>query len=405
MTSASPEIVSTPTPSLLVQEGDAASPEVGGRFSRIACASLNDEGEVAFSADLSGAAVPGALFLRSRSSKNKNAMRALLRAGDPAPGGGRYTGFSDLDLASFRTDRRREVMLSFRAELEGGPSPEGLFLWTRDGVRVIALAGTEAARGGIFRSFARPTLIVVQARSGAGYILAYEATFQSGARSVVVHPSYAEPLDTLTTGDLLGEQEVLDFSMSRMAGCLSCVVQLRGKDGETAREVTFVKHGMTVHGGSLREGAQFPALGTVRTIAGPPAVSLQTAFAAVAFADGANALVTADVLGGAQVFARSGDVSPGLADDPIDSFGPPISNAAFPLSCPPGLVAPVRLRSGRSALWSAVFSGVMPLQGEQRLLSLEGGDAVPVKLTNHGTLLLRQGGLWRVIEGLFGPVD
>lgn len=400
MTSASPEIVSTATPSLLVQEGDPAIAEVGGRFSKIACASLDDEGEVSFSADLSGAAVPSALFLRS-----KNRVRTLLRAGDPAPGGGRYMNFSDLDLASFRTDRRREVMLSFRAELESGPSQEGLFLWTRDGVRVIALAGTESSRGGIFQSFARPTLVVAQTRSGPGFILAYEASLQSGARSVVVHPSYAEPLDTLATGDLLGEQEVLDFSLSRMAGCLSCVVQLRGKDGETAREVAFVNHGMTVHGGSLREGAQFSTLGTVRTIAGPPAVSLQTAFAAVDFANGASALVTADVLGGAQIFARSGDVSPGLPDDPIESFGPPISNAAFPLPCPPGLVAPVRLRSGRRALWSAVFSGVMPLQGEQRLLPLEGGDAVPVKLTNRGTLLLRQGGRWMMIEGLFGPVD
>jgi hypothetical protein len=174
--------------------------------------------------------------------------------------------------------------------------------------------------------------------------------------------------------------------------------------GETAREVTFVKHGMTIHGGSLREEAQFPTLGTVREIAGPPAVSLQIAFAAIDFANGTSALVTCDLLGGAQIFARSGDIGPDLPDDPIESFGPPISNAAFPLPSPPGVVAPVRLRSGRPALWTAFFSGVMPLQGRQRLLPLEGGDAVPVKLTNRGMLLLRQGDRWMTMEGLFEPL-
>jgi hypothetical protein len=406
MTSATPNIASVDPLSLrlLLPPGEPECAGPGGSDSTIADASLDDAGTMAWSADLSEPGVASALFLQS-----ENGTRTLLQAGEAAPGGGRYKRFSELDIASCSTKDGDLELLLFRAELEGCSSREGLFLWTRDSIRVIALAGTVAPRGGIFQSFARPSLVAVGARSGPGFVLAYEASMRSAARSVIVHPSYAPPVETLAIGDLLGEDEVQEFSLSRMAGCLGCAARLRGKSGQPRNQLVFVKHGLTLHGGGLQEGARFPSQGRVDRIIGAPTVSLQTAFAAIEFAGGASALVASDVVGNAQVFARSGDLEIGLSGDPIASFGPPVSNAAFPVLGRFGVAAPVRLQSGRNALWSAVFSEVLPLKGEQRLLPLQSGNAIPIKLTNRGALLLRLSSQqgperWIKLEGLFEPM-
>ncbi|HXG65964.1 MAG TPA: hypothetical protein VNO70_12740 [Blastocatellia bacterium] len=412
---------------VIVMESDAAPAELGGTIAKILAGTISDSGDVALSVSLAESSAGSAILLASG-----GAPRVLLRAGDAAPGGGRYKAFSDLDLALLSIESARKPILLFRAELAGGPASEGIFLWQPEDVEVVALAGQPSPRGHTYKSFshlsiisAHPILVLSK--------LAFVATMEDGKKSVMLKNSSDTLYENLTTGDVIGpraNEVVNDFTISRLGFSLSCIVQVHRKGNKKVRYRKVITiDGFLAVGNALKEGVRYPVLGKVKRIFEPPAMHFQQGYAAIAFKSGVSALATRDIDGASEVFAKTGDTTADVPGETIESFGPPISSSfrlrtfdeTGEISGPAGIISPVRLSGGRMALWLRVFTHAVPrLDGTVRLL-LIGGSATldgqeltlrsftPVKLSNRGALLLRgtvgegdtaRDGLF-VMDGLF----
>ncbi|MBS0562175.1 MAG: hypothetical protein JSR21_19180 [Proteobacteria bacterium] len=113
----------------------------GGTFDRFDVVSqpveapVNARGQVAFYATVLHAAGREGIFLAERGRIAKVAA-----FGDPVPGGGVLAAFSDHPLPRLNAAGH----VAFAAHIAGGRSPEGIFLATEDGLRPIALAGDDA---------------------------------------------------------------------------------------------------------------------------------------------------------------------------------------------------------------------------------------------------------------------
>lgn len=403
---------------VIAMESDPAPAELSGTYSKIDGATVDDSGEIAFSASLSDSTVSSAILFKSGDDTH-----VLLRSGEQAPDGGRYKKFGELDLSRFSWMGTEGVFLLFRAEMEGSSAPEGVFMWMPDGVRTIALAGGKSPRGSTYNSFAHLTLSATTTSTGVGFSLAFVAEMQEGSKSIITYISVRTPMEALAIGDRLGEDQVTDFVISQMgAVTLSCVADLRSSSNDRRfREViSILDDGAIIHGTMLREGARFDTVGKVKRILAPPAISFQTAFAAVQIKGGVSALAIRDAVGNAGLFAKTGDTAPSLPGETFQNFNPPISNANYPTLGSRGIISAVRLSGGRSALLAWLFKNTIPFEPESRLLLVEGDHLntaqspvfvafSPVKLSNKGMLLLRgtvgegdaaRDGLF-VIDGLF----
>ncbi|MEE9173080.1 MAG: choice-of-anchor tandem repeat NxxGxxAF-containing protein [candidate division NC10 bacterium] len=120
----------------------------GGRFHPFfsdMTTTLNDAGEVAFAATVSGSTAPVGIFLG-----DGRVVLSLVRSGDPAPGGGSFTSVRDPSLNDAGA-------VAFRGML--GSSTEGIFLRSSTG-QLTAVARTDdpAPRGGLFRNFGHPAM-------------------------------------------------------------------------------------------------------------------------------------------------------------------------------------------------------------------------------------------------------
>lgn len=157
-------------------------------MAQVSSPSLDDNGNVAFSADY-------AAFLRT-----KDTMRIVAAFGDPAPGGGIFTvagqpavksgkvafyasalqpsrsgtfiseGLSITQVVAIGTPAPDVGIFSYARELamndEGevvclgstAPGGEGIFLYSHDTIRVLARAGTPAPGGGVSSYFGYPSL-------------------------------------------------------------------------------------------------------------------------------------------------------------------------------------------------------------------------------------------------------
>jgi hypothetical protein len=129
----------------------------GGSFDRFGVtpqpiiAPVNARGQVAFYATVLRAPGREGIFLADTSGITKIAV-----FGDAAPGGGTLAGFTALPLPALNANGH----VAFGAEIAGGRATEGLFLATEDGIRVIALAGDDApgVPAGVLIGFSSPAL-------------------------------------------------------------------------------------------------------------------------------------------------------------------------------------------------------------------------------------------------------
>jgi hypothetical protein len=393
-------------PRLVAMEAAPAPLEIGGTYAKIIASSINGSGEAAFSASLSGSATTSAIFLCANGE-----TRAIVRSGDEAPGGGNYSAFGELDLTVTHPAGGNMNLLMFRAEIEGGPGAEGIFLWSPEGVQEIALAGEQSPRGNTYKSFSALSIVSVSPTEGH-YKRAFVAAMENNKKSVMFKASYDQLFEILTTGDVLQPKRdvVEDFVIGRLGFSLGCVIQAHRKSKINKHyKKVIILDGFLVTGDALRDGVRFPVLGKVKQIFDPPAMNFQQAYASIEFKSGVSALATRDVDGGSSIIAKSGDTTTEAPSEVIQNFGPPVSSPFREftsddfgeVSGPFGIVSPVHLHADRVALWLGVFTSKIPsFVGGTRVLLTDGrvvldGQEVtlvafsPVKLTNTGILLVR----------------
>ena len=104
----------------------------GGTFSTLESASLNDNGAIAFVADVSGATASQGVFL-----VYKGAVTSALLQGSAVPGGGTFSAFDSVSLND-------GGVVAFVADVSGGASGQGLFLINKSTVTAVVLQGSPA---------------------------------------------------------------------------------------------------------------------------------------------------------------------------------------------------------------------------------------------------------------------
>lgn len=366
--------------------GDPVAFRSGGSYARIGSSSINDRGEIAFAAELVGstaeAATPAIVHVVGGRSTT------LVRAGEPAPDGGRYAGFGEVDLGE-------DGSLLFEAGLAGTAADRGLFLRTESGTREVARAGA----GFPHASFGPLSLVSYQLPDGPYFRLAYVAHTLDGRRSLVIWPSYRDQSTVLTTGDPVAGGTLADFTISRGAFAVCVIAQIRS--GATSRRVVLlVNEDQVLWDPRLRDGATLPDLGRITRVREGSGMYVHHGFVATELDDGRTVLVLRSGGGDPEVFARTGDTAPGLAGQQMTRFGPVLANNGLPDGGPCGIACPVELSGGARALWLGVFASQRPMAGAA-IVPLFAGDYTddqpaarvdtftPVKLTNTGSLLLR----------------
>jgi hypothetical protein len=123
----------------VVRVGDPAPG--GGQFTALRNPSLNDSGQVAFIGSVSSPPLlSGDVFLASA-----DGVLAVVHTGDPAPGGGTFSGFSAPHVNA-------AGQVAFRASSAPFPPPAGgVFVFSRHhGIRSVVLTGDSAPGGGTF---------------------------------------------------------------------------------------------------------------------------------------------------------------------------------------------------------------------------------------------------------------
>ena len=366
---------------------DAAPPDVGGAYARIGAAAVNDAGEVAFAARLAGSAYESAIVLVANGS-----ARGVLRSMDRAPGGGRFRTFGELDLGD-------DGSLFFRATLVDCRASEGIFLLSEAEVRQVARAGERSPSGHVHRSFEQLSLTSCVLPSGPYFRLACVARAPEGRGSLVVWRSYAAPTELLAAGTRVAGGVLKDLTISRLGLGLCCIAELGGR--HAPRRTALLAHeGMVIWGDQLREGGRVGQERPIARILGPPAINIHTGFVALELEDGTSALATRPVGIDPEVFARTGDPAPGLADQRIVRFGAPVASSGVPRGGKFGIASAVDLSGGGRALWVGVFESQVPMRGgviipfctgdssdDERALEVDA--FTPVKLSNTGVVLLR----------------
>src|SRR5882724_293278 len=155
---------------LLVSESPGADPSVirrvvvtgqavpgGGTFDRFSVESLpivapiNGKGQVAFFATVVRGRASEGFFLSTGTRFSK-----LAADGDPAPGGGVFSGFGRHPVPALNDGGE----LAFAAAIAGAKAVEGIFVASPRGTRTVALAGSSAPDipSGTFASLDTPAI-------------------------------------------------------------------------------------------------------------------------------------------------------------------------------------------------------------------------------------------------------
>src|SRR2546425_8346610 len=119
--------------------GGAALGIPSGTFASLDTPAINDRGDVAFLATVRrGRESLEAIYLHSGGKSRK-----VVAQGDPAPAGGTFAGFGPPSLNG-------QGLVVFGAVVEGRAVPGGLFVWKGGTIRMLVGAGEETPDGGIF---------------------------------------------------------------------------------------------------------------------------------------------------------------------------------------------------------------------------------------------------------------
>ena len=112
---------------------------------------VNDRGQVAFFATLARAKASEGMFL-----SDAKGIQAIALRGAPVPGGGKLDSFSNHPVPALN----RSGAVAFTASIAEGKASQGVFLSSKQRLRVIALSGGAAASstGGTFTEFHVPVL-------------------------------------------------------------------------------------------------------------------------------------------------------------------------------------------------------------------------------------------------------
>ena len=361
----------------------------GGGYTRIGSATVNDSGVVAFAAERTSSAAKATPVITTVSERTSV---ELVRAGEPAPGGGTFATFGEVDLG-------QDGGLLFHARLDGCDAPEGLFLQTASGIREVARVGQACPTGSAYASFAALSLTSYILDSGPYFRLAYTARLADGRAALVIWPSYREPSMVLTTGEQVAGGVVEDFTISRVGFAVCVIARVRRERGPR-HVVLLANEDQLIWGSRLRDGGRFAGLGRISRIMGPPGMNVHHGFVAAELEGGRTILTTCS---GAdpEVFACSGDPAPGMPDRHIARFGPPLANDGVPEADLCGIASVITLSDRSSALWLGVFGSQRPMAGAA-IIPLVAGDHTddqqspvrvdtftPTKLTNSGNVLLK----------------
>jgi hypothetical protein len=126
-------------------QGAAAPGTGGGAYASFGQPWLNDPGEMAFLATVSGGSATQGVFLASGGGSTAVALE-----GETAPGtgGGTYVGFDNISVSNGGT-------VAYHATISGGTAGEGLYINAGGVPMALALAGEEApgTGGGVFSQF------------------------------------------------------------------------------------------------------------------------------------------------------------------------------------------------------------------------------------------------------------
>jgi hypothetical protein len=407
-------------PVILAQEQAPAPAQVGGIYSSILNASIDDSGACVFSATMSGASVNSAIFLVM-----DGATVVIAQQGQAAPGGGSFSGFDEVDVAWFTFMEAEERVVVFGAQLQG-PASAGIFVWqSATGIQAVALAGQQSPRGKTYQSFAQTNIGAVTTDTGPGYSIASVATMTDGSKAVFWYDSDIGTVEPLATGDMITDNSIQDFiGLSRMGAVYrSCLVTVSGATRTSTRLCTFDHFSVTAV--SLTEGKRLPGLGRISSFGSPPSLTGFNSVLLLTSESGKTGLIFAAQLGGTSIIGRSGDHVPKHKEEEIRAFGLPVSVAEYPTSpatsdFPPVSVASVvQLKEGGVGIWFVDFPN--DVEGKAQLLATEGdtigdqgatvGSFSLIKMTNVVTLLFRgtitQGGqslgALLAFENILGP--
>src|SRR5881409_2584852 len=165
--------------------GGAAPGIASGTFANLDAPALNDRGDVAFLATVRrGRETVEAIYLSSGATLSK-----IVAQGDPAPAGGAFAGFAVPALNNSGT-------VVFAAVVEGRAVPGGVFVASAGRIRMLVGAGDETPIGGIFAKFSERVAL-----NGAGAVAFTAALKEAPVAQAVFVVEGGRPRKVVALGD------------------------------------------------------------------------------------------------------------------------------------------------------------------------------------------------------------
>ena len=165
--------------------GSAAPGIASGTFASLDAPALNDRGDVAFLATVRrGRESVEAIYLASGATLSK-----VVAQGDPAPAGGAFAGFAVPALNNSGT-------VVFAAVVEGRAVPGGVFVAKGGRIRMLVGAGDETPVGGIFAKFSERVAL-----NDAGAVAFTAALKEAPAAQAVFVIEVGRPRKVVALGD------------------------------------------------------------------------------------------------------------------------------------------------------------------------------------------------------------